>query len=288
MNELIKESKYNYSILNEVKELINLKDNKEYITLKLTNEELYSGSLILVNKDNKFRQRIVNILPLDNDYFEIYRKRPMYINELMVKPLLNLIDDIDGKKKLVAVSGYRSEEEQRRIYKESILENGLEFTKKYVAKPRQSEHQTGLAIDLGEVVENIDFICPSFPNHGICKEFKELAQDYGFIMRYKKDKEKITNISEEVWHFRYVGSPHARIMNEKNFCLEEYIDYLKNFKYKRNSLKLIDNGYKVEIFYVEKLDKITEVKFMKNKRYDVSGNNVDGFIVTLFEELKDQ
>lgn len=260
---------------------------EEYITLKLTEEDLHSGNLILVNQDNEFKQRGVNLLPVDNLYFEIYGEQQIYISQEVSKPLLKLINAINAKKKFVAVSGYRSEEEQEEIYNNSILENGIEFTQKYVARPRESEHQTGLVIDLGEVVENVDFICPSFPYDGICKDFKDLAEEYGFIMRYKKDKESITKISEEKWHFRYVGIPHAKLINKYNYCLEEYIDFLRKFEYNTNHLKIEEDDLKIEIFYIEMKDKITEINLSKNKKCHVSGNNIDGFIITLFEDMGD-
>ena len=258
----------------------------KYFSLKLKEEDLYSGNLILVNKDNKFRQKEVELVPVDSSYFEIYGDTPIYINKIMREPILNLIDAINGRKKMVAVSGFRSEEEQKEIYDSSVCENGIEFTKKFVARPRESEHQTGLAIDLGEVTDNIDFICPFFPDFGICKEFKELAASYGFIMRYKRDKESITGISEEKWHFRYVGKPHAELINKYNYCLEEYIDFIRGFRFQDNHLNVIDGNMKIEIFFIEKTGSETEIMLQKNKKYDISGNNVDGFIVTAFEGME--
>ena len=75
-------------------------------------------------------------------------------------------------------------------------------------------------------MEHMDFICPEFPYDGICGHFRALAPDYGFILRYTKEKEAITGISEEPWHFRYVGVPHARIITDRGLCLEEYWEEL--------------------------------------------------------------
>ena len=171
------------------------------------------------------------------------------------------------------VSGYRTLEEQIDIYESSLKDNGEEFTKKFVALPNASEHQTGLAIDLALNEGKIDFICPSFPYHGICQEFRNVAPKFGFIERYKNDKKKITKISKEEWHFRYVGYPHSEIINNLDFCLEEYIDYIKTFTYPNNPL--IYNEYK--IFYVPYKD---NHYIELNDDYLISGNNVDGFILT--------
>lgn len=131
---------------------------------------------------------------------------------------------------IAAVSGWRSQREQIEIYEDSLKENGEAFTRKYVAWPGCSEHQTGLAIDVGLKTEHMDFIRPEFPWEGVCGTFRRLAPKYGFVQRYTKEKEALTGISEEPWHFRYVGCPHAQIMTERGLCLEEYIDENKKLR----------------------------------------------------------
>ena len=56
---------------------------------------------------------------------------------------------------------------------------------------------------------------------------KENAEDYGFILRYEKEKEQITKVDYEPWHWRFVGKEHAVRMNELGLCLEEYVTFLK-------------------------------------------------------------
>lgn len=125
--------------------------------------------------------------------------------------------ELDGWRYITAVSGWRSQEEQREIYLQSLLENGEEFTNQFVASPGHSEHQTGLAIDLGLKQPDIDFLRPYFPYKGICQTFRELSTDYGFIERYQAGKEAITGIAHEPWHFRYVGVP--LLPTQFNHCL---------------------------------------------------------------------
>lgn len=137
-----------------------------------------------------------------------------------------LMKRIDGWRWIVPVSGWRSGQEQQRIWDDSLRENGAEFTKTYVALPGHSEHQSGLAIDLGLRGDTIDFIRPDFPYDGICGTFRELAADYGFVERYPAGKEALTGIGHEPWHFRYVGTPHARILTEQRLVLEEYVPLL--------------------------------------------------------------
>ena len=140
------------------------------------------------------------------------------------KALRKLLADIGSRDEIVPVSGWRSREEQKKIWKDTVAERGIDFARKYVALPACSEHETGLAIDLGLKKSVIDFIRPEFPRTGICRKFRELAPYYGFIERYQKAKEPITGISEEPWHFRYVGTPHSVVIAEKGLSLEEYVE----------------------------------------------------------------
>ena len=140
------------------------------------------------------------------------------------KALRKLLADIGSRDEIVPVSGWRSREEQKKIWKDTVAERGIDFARKYVALPACSEHETGLAIDLALNAPDIDFICPEFPRTGICRKFRELAPYYGFIERYQKAKEPITGISEEPWHFRYVGTPHSVVIAEKGLSLEEDVE----------------------------------------------------------------
>ena len=88
-----------------------------------------------------------------------------------------------------------------------------------------SEHNTGLGFD---ILEKGNFsLSSSFENTAQFKWLMENAENYGFILRYAKDKTTQTGIMYEPWHFRYVGVEHAKKINELGMCLEEYIDYLE-------------------------------------------------------------
>ena len=88
-----------------------------------------------------------------------------------------------------------------------------------------SEHNTGLGFDI--LQQGNYTLSTSFENTAQFKWLMENAEDYGFVLRYAKDKTDITGIMYEPWHFRYVGVEHAKKMNELGMCLEEYIDYLE-------------------------------------------------------------
>ena len=143
--------------------------------------------------------------------------------------LARLVDAVGGGAAIVPVSGYRPRSEQQAIWDSALAEHGLPFTQTYVARPGCSEHQTGLAIDLGENRPEVDFLCPAFPDSGPCGALRRRAAEFGFVLRYPAGKEAVTGIGHEPWHFRYVGLPHARIMEDKGLVLEEYLAWLRSF-----------------------------------------------------------
>ncbi len=246
------------------------------MNIKLSDENIYHGSLILVNADHPMQTaEEEKLLPVTPEYPEVYLMREAVYILSMIFEKIHCGDNI------VPVSGYRSAKEQTEIYQSSIRDHGEEFTRKFVALPYHSEHQTGLAVDLGLKKEVIDFICPDFPYDGICGRFRKVAPGYGFIERYPKGKEQITGIGHEPWHFRYVGYPHSEIMSAKNLTLEEYITFMKQYPYDSEPLYWIKDGQPLEVFYVEAAKTgMTNIKLPEDSVYLVSGNNVDGFIVT--------
>lgn len=196
--------------------------------------------------------------------------------------LLNvLMEEIDHRSKIIPVSGWRSKEEQAAIYQDSVKENGLAFTCKYVAKPDHSEHQTGLAIDLGLNRPDLDFIRPDFPYTGICQIFREKAPLYGFIERYPAEKEPITGIGHEPWHFRFVGMPHAAIMTDMKLTLEEYMAFVKESSSQAKPFRYAKKGCRVSILFIQiESGEETQIPVNPGMPYTLSGNNMDGVIVT--------
>ncbi len=117
-------------------------------------------------------------------------------------------------------SPYRTFEQQGWLFEGEVAAQGgnEEAAAKEVARPATSEHHTGIGADFNRV--NIDFEdTPMF------KWLQENAADYGFVMRYPKEKENVTGVKYEPWHWRFVGINAAKEMKEKGFVLEEYIEY---------------------------------------------------------------
>lgn len=235
---------------------------------------IHNGLLILVNAEHPIQHMERPVLAPAVPGSDIL------LDTRAAAMLSGLISRIGAAGEIVPVSGWRSEAEQREIWDGSMRESGEEFTRKYVALPGCSEHQTGLAIDLALRANNIDFIRPEFPYDGVCGRFRALAADYGFVERYQSGKEGVTGIAAEPWHFRYVGRPHARIMCEMGLCLEEYVEYLRAYPYPERLLEVRGEVYEAEVGFAGARDALG----LPDAPYQVSGNNVDGYIYTLWRK----
>lgn len=102
---------------------------------------------------------------------------------------------------------------------------------------------------------------------------------YGFIVRYPAEKEARSGKPGYIWHLRYVGPVHSSVMKQNNFCLEEYLEWLKGYTID-NPLKYDLNGVSYEIYFTASLGDSTPVRVPVSGSYTISGNNMDGFIVT--------
>lgn len=117
---------------------------------------------------------------------------------------------------LKLVSGFRSYERQENLYNSYLKKDGKTKADTYSAMTGHSEHQTGLAFDIGRVNE-------SFSNTSESKWLEENAHLYGFIIRYPKGKTSITGYIYEPWHVRYLGVDIATDVKNSGLCLEEYL-----------------------------------------------------------------
>ena len=127
----------------------------------------------------------------------------------------------DAKKEklnIVAMSTYRSYDYQVGLYNRYVNNDGKEAADTYSGRPGQSEHQTGLAVDVFD--NEIDYT--KFEKTNEFKWMQEHAQEYGFILRYPKDKVEETGYMYESWHYRYVGVETATYIKENNISYEEY------------------------------------------------------------------
>ena len=119
---------------------------------------------------------------------------------------------------IVAMSAYRSYSYQVNLYNRYVKSDGKEAADTYSGRPGHSEHQTGLAVDVYNQKE-------TYTNFEKTKEFTWMqnhASEYGFILRFPKNKENETGYIYESWHYRYVGVEIAKYIKEHNISYEEY------------------------------------------------------------------
>lgn len=148
------------------------------------------------------------------------------VNQLR-KPAADALKEMFNKAKesgikLYARSGYRSYKTQAALYKNYSTQHGEEAANRYSAKPGQSEHQTGLVMDITS--ESADLkLTEDFGKTEEGKWVSENAHQFGFIIRYPKGKEDITGYIYEPWHLRYLGVELATKVYQSELTFEEYL-----------------------------------------------------------------
>jgi len=186
-------------------------------------KEITDWRLILANYEN--------ILPEDFEVEVADIDGTRQFDARAIEELKQMMNDMrkDGIANIWIQSAYRSVARQKELYDNSVKkymkqgktqEEAEKLTDEYINKPGSSDHNLALAVDF-------NYVDNKFEDLDGFKWLKENAENYGFILRYPKDKEDITKISYESWHWRYVGQEHAKKMNELKMCLEEYIEYLQ-------------------------------------------------------------
>ncbi|MFJ8416775.1 M15 family metallopeptidase [Bacillus paramycoides] len=239
--------------------------------IEITEEQVYKGNLLLVNKDypvkkDSIRSDIINVAQnseLIRGY--VVLDRNIRLSKDVVKKFLNVIDAA-GKESVnhfLISSGYRDFQEQRQLYEKMGSD--------YALPAGYSEHNLGLSLDVGSTQKKME----KAPEG---KWIEENVWKYGFVLRYPKNKSNITGIQYEPWHIRYVGLPHSAIMQKKKITLEEYLDLLKE----RKEISTDVEGKKYTVSYYKVSDRMN-VNVPANKQYEISGNNMDGVIVTVQE-----
>ena len=188
-------------------------------------------NLILVNKEH--------LIPEDYDFELVYydENNVFGMDARIVEPLYEMLSDcIEAGFTPEICSAYRDTAKQVQLFDDS------DYRKEHpdddvtsVAVPGASEHEIGLAVDIF-----------SSENHELdeSQELTETQQwlmehcwEYGFILRYPKDKESYTDIIYEPWHYRYVGKEAAKDITSHGLCLEEYLENMQKVKAAEAALK---------------------------------------------------
>jgi D-alanyl-D-alanine carboxypeptidase len=239
-------------------------------TIKISKEDIYRGDLLLVGKEHSVPQGAAASEAVKlAQHKELIKGAGLLDNTIQLSPRLAekfsamiRAADKDGVRHFQINSGYRGNEEQSQLYRQ--------MGAKYAMPAGYSEHNLGLSLDIGSSQGEMD-------RSAEAKWLKENAYRYGFVLRYPKDKTAITGIQYEPWHFRYVGLPHSAVMQEHSFVLEQYLDYLKQKK--TVSITIDRQTYTISYYPVSSS---TTIQVPTNSRYEWSGNNVDGIILTVY------
>lgn len=247
-------------------------------------KDKFKGNLILVNKDYQFFKGDESIVSLsekiDSDANATFAAEDydVQLRDSIYQPLSSMFHDFTAATNIddiVVYEGFRTNDYQKELYDNAEDKTG-------VAEPGHSEHETGLAFD---VTTSTTW---DYDGEGDYSWINKNCWKYGFILRYARNKQELTGMDSEPWHYRYVGIPHAYYMYEHDICLEEYIELLRtNYRYEGEHLKFSDEtGSAYEIFFYPSDDgsETTNVPVPNDKKYDISGNNNDGFIITVYTE----
>ena len=229
-----------------------------------------SAALMLVNTSHR----------IEKDY-EPERTRIgdtyFYMNSEAAEALIKMLSDMEAElgEAPMIISTYRSYEKQETVFNadvEKAVKSGAEPEKAaqdtavYIQLPGASEHQTALAVDLS----NDGSLEEDFIETEAGKWLEENCHEYGFIIRYPKEKEEYTGIGYEPWHIRYVGHPFSDIMKENNWCLEEFIAYMK-----RNKMLVWEDSKNIwSLYFTAALDESYDTD---TAAYDT---NSGGYVIT--------
>ncbi|MDE6780667.1 MAG: D-alanyl-D-alanine carboxypeptidase family protein [Ruminococcus sp.] len=238
-----------------------------FTEINVESSQLVSGTLVMVNNDTPYvsleMTAVVDLLNYRNDYYTLINETDSVILNAEAADALNMM--------------------MKDYYDSTGLTNFLVYgtTNTYTGNdsycpqyfPESATANTiDLAVNVGDSVMSYD----GCDNE---KWIIENCHKYGYILRFPAGKTEKTATGFYPWHLRYVGKVHAAVMNELNYCFEEYLDFLKNYTFDHPlSYNLKGNMYC--IYSVRYEGEITSVPVPLSGNYTISGNNTDSFIVT--------
>lgn len=258
-------------------------------TKNFTQAAVHWGDLILVNNDHPF------VFPADMgekvDYIKYSRpadSKSLYFRAtdvlLLPKVSKKLYEMTDASLAATKINdlcltmdgAYRTFDEQQKLFSQntSAFPGGC------------SDFNTALAVyfigwdDAGKTHE-LDAM--GYQNGAVLAEwFETNSYKYGFIKRFSASKSNITGQAETVGMYRYVGYVHAYNMVKENLCLEEYLNAISKYTFDgEHYIVKADDGHRYEIYYVASTGDTTAVPVPDSLYYEISGDNIGGFIVTI-------
>lgn len=257
----------------------------EFEKVFMDQNEIFSGNLILVNNSHEFifsddkTALLQNIESSEETHYKL-RSLRIQLDKNALKALSNMLNAYytdTSDESLMITEGFVSSQQQNLMYNQALL-NSIN-----IAQGGFSEHHTGLAFDYD--ISETSSVKYREKYETAQKWFEEHAAEYGFIIRYPDSKKSITGISGHTNHLRYVGVPHSVYMMQNGLTLEEYTDELKKYTYGNSSLDISTDSREYSIYYSAVAPGVSDAEVCVPRSgtcsYTVSGNNSDGFIVTI-------
>ena len=243
-------------------------DNSGYISVSVPASNVGMGDLLLVNKSNhyKFSESQLMEIPTSGNKYGL-RTGGMKADKTALEALNKMMDALYKNvtvANVVVTTAYRSAEAQTAL-NTSTPAGASDFHTGRLFELKDGENYVG--------VDGVDKY----------KWLYEHAHEYGFVVRYPADTEEkayseITGVDDFAYAFRYVGVAHATYMYNNKLCLEEYIKLIReNYQYGTADLKF--KNY--VIYYVKSTGDVTDVQVPERYKYEISGDNIDGYIVTV-------
>lgn len=246
--------------------------NKKIELVAIEADQVHRGKLLLINAQSQLSAE-----GIAEDIVEFARDQAAGAGFALENDTIMLSDEVlqalqkmlaaarqDGLEGFILTSGYRSMEQQAILYEQQGSD--------YALPAGYSEHNSGLAVDISSIAMKME-VAPEGA------WLRDHAAEYGFILRYPPNKQHITGIQYEPWHFRYVGLPHSLIMQEHGWVLEEYLQYLAENP--NLSVGTKDGHFTID-YYSYSSDLL--IKLPSDASYTISGDNVGGVIVTSWVE----
>lgn len=235
-----------------------------YTEETISSEKISQGNLILVSDEHPAPENTQNMVKLSehkNEYYSVIDDG-ITLNEEAAEALNFLMADYHEATKLSDFVVYGTTATYSapdsfcpNYFPERLAGNTIDFALKgvnsYIAFDGLDEE--------GWVVEN--------------------CTKYGYIVRYPEGKQDKTGVKYYPWHLRYVGRLHASIMNDKNMCLEEYIEFLKGFTVDNPFTYRLENDI-YELYSIKSEGESTIAKLPIAGGYEISGDNIDTYIVS--------
>jgi len=252
-----------------------------FTQIKMMPSDIHKGNLVLINHDHSYDiPDTLDLVAIADGKTESYGVADdgLLLSSTIVGMLNIMMDSYfreTDRSNVTVTSAFRDYDRQQEILDEYIAQYGRTEALRWAALPGHSEHHAGLALDFGVYSSGA---MRTFTGTGVTEWFPHNAHTFGFILRYPNNKSDITKTAYEPWHYRYVGFPHSFAMYENNFCLEEYIDFVRDFTLEA-PFEFSFEGYAFLIYFT----KNTEIRIPIGYHHLISGNNIDGFVVTIWQ-----